>query len=210
MSTYLNHFQWGFEVEKKGDSSPLFQQVHGNRIIHFSDKNSMESAKTDLPQADGAFASFPRAELSVYTADCFPLLFFTENPEGPIAAVHAGWRGLKAGIVKKAVELFSADASTHVLLGPAIRSCCFTVREDFINEWEEAGLLPERYISESSRGTHFDLLAFVLANDLKDLNQNHIHLEHHRCTCCSSPLLPSFRRNKSANPRIRSWIRKTS
>jgi YfiH family protein len=208
MSKTLQHIEWDFEVEKKGDSSPLFHQVHGTKVIEFLNKSAIEIAKTNPSDADGAFASFPEAELSVYTADCFPLLFFTDDPQGPVAAVHAGWRGLKAGIVTNTLSLFENQSDLHVILGPGIRSCCFTVREDFIKDWDAAGLMPQRFLSESERGIHFDLLAFLLTHELKNLNKNKIHLEHHRCTSCSVPALPSFRRNKSGNPRIRTWIRK--
>jgi len=202
--------EWGYDVEKKGESVPLFEQVHGNEILSLKQPRLLEETTEPLPQADGAIAHFSRAEVHVYTADCLPILFFTEEPEGPIAAIHAGWKGVKRGIVQKAYRELSHLKKLHVLIGPAIGSCCFAVREDFIQEWTEAGLSPERFLLHKKNRTYFDLLAYVTQEPLADLPKSNLHLDWFRCTVCSQPPLPSFRRNKSANPRIKTWIRKTT
>ncbi|NBX92031.1 MAG: laccase domain-containing protein [Proteobacteria bacterium] len=205
--SYL-HVQWGFQCEKKGESLPLLNQVHGNTLIGVNAEQDINTLRNAPPDGDGVYAAFNGAELSVFSADCYPVLFFTEDPKGPIAAVHAGWRGIKAGIVGKTYHLLRPWGRLHAVIGPAIQSCCFTVREDFIAEWAQAGLEPNQFCELRSGKTHFDLLSFVLERELRGLSPQSIHLDNHRCTCCSLPPLPSFRRNKSANPRIRSWIRK--
>lgn len=198
------HIQWGFDIEKKGESIPLFEQVHGNEIIVLKDTIKQEIP----PKADGAIAYSNGAEVHVYTADCFPILFFTEDPKGPIAAIHAGWKGVKLGIVQKAYQELSSFKNLHVLIGPAIGECCFAVREDFIKEWETAHLSPEKYLVQRNNRVYFRLKDYVTEEALSYLPKSNLHLEAFRCTVCSLPQLPSFRRNKSANPRIKTWIRK--
>jgi len=205
-----NFFQveCGYLVEKKGDSQPLFNQVHGREILNLASVAHQRNSDTLVPEADGAFSRTPFSELHVYTADCLPVLIFTEDSEGPISAVHAGWKGIKLGIVSHALTFFQGHSNVHVVIGPSIGACCFAVREDFIRDWEASGYDASRFLSESKGRTFFDLLSHLKQTDLKQIPEAHIHLDFYRCTVCSSPELPSFRRNKSANPRLRSFIRK--
>ncbi|MFM8269234.1 MAG: polyphenol oxidase family protein [Pseudomonadota bacterium] len=211
MRDSLFDVEWGYDVEKKGDSAPLFEQVHGSELLHFKSASDLPSEEgLSLSKADGAIAYFKKAEIHVYTADCFPVLFFTEEDTGPIGAVHAGWKGIKKGIIQNAYRQLSHCKSLHAVIGPAIGSCCFAVRNDFVQEWEQAGLSPGKYLSLREGRQYFNLLNYVTQEALLGISKNKIHLEWFRCTACSEPSLPSFRRDKSANPRIRTWIRKTT
>jgi YfiH family protein len=102
-------------------------QVHGTRIR--------------LPEspdacADACFEDRPGHVCVVMTADCLPVLFC--NAAGTrVAAAHAGWRGLLAGVLEQTVAAF-ADPPAELLawLGPAIGPQAFEVgdevREAFI------------------------------------------------------------------------------
>lgn len=208
MIQQMFHVEWGIDIEKKGDSQPLFEQVHGDQILHFREPPIEKEVLSPLCPADGAVAYFSKAELHVYTADCFPILFFTEEATGPVAAIHAGWKGLKKGIVQKACNELSMHPTLHAIVGPAIGECCFAVREDFIEDWKNAGLTPQKYLTSRGNRYYFNLLKYVTQEALAPLSATNIHLQWHRCTACSSPALPSFRRNKSANPRLKTWIKK--
>jgi YfiH family protein len=198
----------GYDIEKKGDSLPFFQQVHGKTVLELK-PSSQAPDSISIPEADAGIAYLPLQSVWVYTADCFPILFFTEDPMGPIAAAHAGWRGIKQGIVKETLLSFSSQSRVHVAIGPAIGKCCFSVRNDFIEEWESASLSPQRFCEKSGDRIFFDLWTFLRQRDLASIPDDRIHLDLFRCTACSSPALPSFRREKSANPRIRSWIKRS-
>ncbi len=50
--------------------------------------------------------------------------------QGTVAAVHAGWRGLAAGILQRAAALFEDPADVRVAIGPAIGPCHYEVGED--------------------------------------------------------------------------------
>jgi hypothetical protein len=70
-------------------------QVHGNQVV-----DAVDSA---IPlRADGAFTGKAGVVCSVLTADCLPLLLCDGAGER-VAAVHAGWRGLAAGVVEQGV-----------------------------------------------------------------------------------------------------------
>jgi polyphenol oxidase len=72
---------------------------------------------------DGGGAGGP--VLAIHTADCAPVALV--SPEGILAAVHAGWRGLQAGIVETTVtQMRTHGASTvRAVLGPCIHAECY-------------------------------------------------------------------------------------
>ncbi len=63
--------------------------------------------------------------LAVLTADCAPIAL--GSPEGVVGSVHAGWRGLMAGVVERAVEAMVGLGATEVVgaLGPCIHADCY-------------------------------------------------------------------------------------
>ncbi|MDX1370787.1 peptidoglycan editing factor PgeF, partial [Pseudomonas sp.] len=87
-------------------------------------------------EADAAWSGSPGQVCAVMTADCLPVLF--ANRSGTrVAAAHAGWRGLAAGVLEQTLGHF-ADAPGEIVawLGPAIGPEAFEVgdevREAFI------------------------------------------------------------------------------
>lgn len=104
------------------------QQVHGIDVVQASAARVM--------QADASWSRTAGVACTIMTADCLPALFC--NRAGTqVAAAHAGWRGLAAGVLEAAVDSF-ADAPCDVLvwLGPAIGPQAFEVgpevREAFV------------------------------------------------------------------------------
>ena len=96
------------------------EQVHGTDVIY------APNAK-DMPQADGSYSDKAGVICAVMTADCLPLLLC--NKQGTqVAAVHAGWRGLAFGVIRKAMTQFSPnDEPILAFLGPAIGPEAFEV-----------------------------------------------------------------------------------
>lgn len=82
-----------------------------------------------IPDTDGLHTRTAGVALAVATADCAPVIL---AGDGRIAVVHAGWRGVAAGIVDKAIGLFEAPASVRAVVGPAAGSCCYEVGEDVV------------------------------------------------------------------------------
>lgn len=110
------------------------QQVHGTRVQRLPARGDRIFA--DAPRADALYTDRPGVALAVMTADCLPVLLCDERGR-EVAAVHAGWRGLAAGILNRVVEGFHAPPSRLMAwVGPAICAQHFEVgpevREAFV------------------------------------------------------------------------------
>jgi YfiH family protein len=96
------------------------RQVHGDTVVTVGSPGSGAGSKADASVTDR-----PGAVLAVLTADCAPVVLV--SPEGVVAAVHAGWRGLVAGVVEQAVEAARGLGATEIraVLGPCIHAECY-------------------------------------------------------------------------------------
>ena len=95
-------------------------QVHGTAVVE------ADSAEGN-PEADAAIARRPRQVCAVLTADCLPLLLCEEDGS-IVAAVHAGWRGLCAGVIEQALRAMDRPPQALLAyLGPAIGSAAYEV-----------------------------------------------------------------------------------
>jgi YfiH family protein len=98
----------------------------------------------DFPEADALVSDQPDKLLVVRVADCLPVLL--SSRDGRVAAaVHAGWRGLTAGVIPATVatmtERFGVPVDELVAaLGPAIRVEAFEVGEEVAEAFIQAGL----------------------------------------------------------------------
>jgi YfiH family protein len=115
-------------------------QVHGNKVVD-------ASAVTGEIKADASYADIPGTVCAVTTADCLPVLFCDQSG-GRVAAAHAGWRGLAAGILEEVVRILRVSPSQlYAWLGPAIGPQRFEVGE------EVRALFAQRYPANSSAFT---------------------------------------------------------
>jgi hypothetical protein len=72
--------------------------------------------------------------VGVATADCVPLLLASAHGEW-VVAVHAGWRGLAAGVVEGAAEFLAArrpEGGWIAVLGPHVGPCCYEIDEPVV------------------------------------------------------------------------------
>lgn len=99
-------------------------QVHGKHVTLLTD------GMPTNPQADAAVALGSEQVCVVMTADCLPVLF-CDRAGTRVAAAHAGWRGLAAGVLEASLDSLAVDASeVLVWLGPAIGPQVFEVGEE--------------------------------------------------------------------------------
>jgi len=100
-------------------SEPVWlEQNHSSHVID-------AAASGSLQQADASYSVLPGIVCTVMTADCLPLLV-CDTDGTCVAAIHAGWRGLLAGIVTNTVNILPKH-NLLVWLGPAIGPECFEV-----------------------------------------------------------------------------------
>ncbi|MFN3884799.1 MAG: peptidoglycan editing factor PgeF [Rhodocyclaceae bacterium] len=96
------------------------QQVHGTRCVDAA-RQPPDTA------ADASFSRRPGVVCAVLTADCLPVLLCDEAGS-IVAAAHAGWRGLAAGVIEAAVAAMAVPAERLIAwLGPAIGPESFEV-----------------------------------------------------------------------------------
>jgi YfiH family protein len=103
-------------------------QVHGTDVV---DAGALAPG---VPQADASFATARGAVCAVMTADCLPVLFAAADGS-VVAAAHAGWRGLAAGVLQRTVEAMRTAGAGNIVawLGPAIGPAQFEVGADVLD-----------------------------------------------------------------------------
>ncbi len=114
------------------------QQVHGAAVFWAG----AGPATLGIPVADAVVSATPRQLLSVRTADCLPILLACPR-SGVAASVHAGWRGLVAGVIGAAIdsmEPLGADRQGLLAaIGAAIGGGAYEVGEEVEQAFAAAG-----------------------------------------------------------------------
>ncbi len=96
------------------------KQAHGIRVV-------AAEVAAGRPQADACVSARPNQVLAVMTADCVPVLFCDRRGQR-VAAAHAGWRGLAAGVLNSTLAAMGSDPSELLAwLGPGIGPRAFEV-----------------------------------------------------------------------------------
>lgn len=97
------------------------RQMHGADVVEVTAPGDQAGST----EADALVTTATDAVLAIHTADCAPVALV--SPEGVVAAVHAGWRGLEAGVLAAALERMrdAGALSVHAVLGPCIHAECY-------------------------------------------------------------------------------------
>lgn len=129
------------QQQLKLNRQPLWlRQVHGTHVVCADDDSCGE-----VPDADGSWTAQRGSPIAVLTADCLPVVLATGAHDRysverkSVAVVHAGWRGLAAGVVQNAIAALDAKrGSIAAWLGPAIGPLHFEVgaevRDEFLRK----------------------------------------------------------------------------
>ena len=98
------------------------KQVHGNRVVELNGYEIKEPADDPwkLPTGDAAITQTAGEVCAILIADCLPVLF-CDRAGKTIAAAHAGWRGMAAGVLENIIAAMrTPPAEILAWLGPAI------------------------------------------------------------------------------------------
>ncbi|WP_153109914.1 peptidoglycan editing factor PgeF [Propionivibrio limicola] len=110
-------------AEAVGAPPVWLNQVHGTSVVDAA----IHLAAVVPPEADAAWARAPSVVCTAMTADCLPVLF-CDTAGTVVAAAHAGWRGLLAGILEETIAAMRVPAGEILAyLGPAIGPDAFEV-----------------------------------------------------------------------------------
>lgn len=102
---------------------PVFlQQVHGTDVL------PIDATTPDGAVADACTTIDAGIACTIMVADCLPVLF-TDGEGRRVAAAHAGWRGLAAGVLERTVAAFG-DTRPMAWLGPCIGPNAFEVGDE--------------------------------------------------------------------------------
>jgi purine-nucleoside/S-methyl-5'-thioadenosine phosphorylase / adenosine deaminase len=184
--------------DEVGVAPALIRQIHGTtvrRIVTFPVDGIMPLPDEGLalPEADGQATPLREVAPMVMTADCLPIAL---AGEGAVAMLHAGWRGLAAGIVAegvRAVRELGADGPLEAAIGPGAGPCCYEVGEEVHAEFA-------RYDGRVRRGRNLDLKA-IAREQLAAGGVRTVH-DVGLCTICSDEsLFFSHRRDRGVTGR---------
>jgi polyphenol oxidase len=116
------------QTQLSGARPVFLTQVHGVDVAQ------VNAATPDGTTADACITQEPQVACTIMVADCLPLMF-TDDAGRVVAAAHAGWRGLAAGVLERTVhgvceQAGVAPAQVRVWLGPCIGPDAFEVGDD--------------------------------------------------------------------------------
>jgi YfiH family protein len=113
-------------------------QVHGTVVRLVRDPPAGRSTGARRPEADGQATALAGVGAMVLTADCLPVALAGENA---VAMVHAGWRGLAAGVLQSGVDALrqlAGEQEIVALIGPGAGACCYEVGPEVLAAFGEA------------------------------------------------------------------------
>lgn len=181
------------------------RQVHGTHVVVARPEAAPE-------EADAIVSDVPGLPVAVVTADCVPLLL-AERDGTHVAAVHAGWRGLAAGVVEAAVAALctrgAQAARLRAVVGPHIEACCYEVDAPVVaamrarfGEHTDAALAPSR------PGHHRLALGALVAEACRraGLAPDAVAFVPGACTRCDAVRFHSYRRDGRGAGRLLHFV----
>jgi YfiH family protein len=162
----------------------LPKQVHGEGVLVITDAVAPERAG----EADAVITSTRGVGAAVLTADCLPIVIATPSA---VAAVHAGWRGLAAGVIDRAVAALRRQGGgvLNAAIGPGAGACCYEVGDDLHRRFNARG-------QDFRVGRNLDLKAIARVQ-LMEAGVARIH-DAGICTICNGSELTFSHRREGA------------
>jgi polyphenol oxidase len=114
------------------------RQVHG-AVVQRVDSARGSGGDAVAIDADGHVTSLPGLGMMVLTADCLPVAL---GSAGAVAMLHAGWRGLAAGVLEegvRAMEEVGGAREIVAVIGPGAGACCYEVGPEVHARFGSAG-----------------------------------------------------------------------
>ncbi|OLD75001.1 MAG: hypothetical protein AUI33_05820 [Ignavibacteria bacterium 13_1_40CM_2_61_4] len=181
-------------VQIPQDRLAVPSQVHSGTVLAVTSPGRYD-------QCDGLVSSTREIFLAVSVADCLPVFLF-DPVTMTVAAVHAGWRGTRLGILSNALKILFEDVGSRpenllAYLGPSAAVCCYEVGEDVAEQFDPAfvtrrpGRKPRLDLKAANR-------AVLTEAGVPDPN---IEVSEY-CTICNPALFHSYRREGAYSGRM--------
>lgn len=173
------------------DDVVLMNQVHEATVVDVDDTDRGSL----ILGVDGLVTNVKNLFLGVRTADCVPV-FVYDQQNGVIGVVHAGWRGIKSGVIENLLEnlvrLGAQVEYTYMAIGPHIGVCCYNVTSERVQQF-----LPDypQSIVKQKETLHLDLGQIVYAKAQSLGIASHHFDAPIACTSCQSDKYFSYRKD---------------
>lgn len=205
----FQQFVWqshGFGTREASPTADVtLRQIHSNTVFNAAGLHDGER------EGDALVTDQPGLAIGVRTADCVPILLLDAERRA-IAAVHAGWRGSAAGIVRCAIERMGQEFQTspadiYAAIGPCIRACCYEVGLDVAQQF--AAIFPEQKLDATT----------AQKLDLSEANRRQMQaagvkperiFDSCLCTTCEPAQFFSYRRERENPGRMLAVISRLS
>ena len=103
---------------------------HHSAEVRLAEPRGVVTPGTQFDRCDGLWSDEPGQAMMLVTADCLPIALARANGSKPaLSVIHAGWRGLLAGIVAEGAKTLGGGKLTAAI-GPGIGPCCYEVGEE--------------------------------------------------------------------------------
>ncbi|MGC8926853.1 MAG: polyphenol oxidase family protein [Myxococcota bacterium] len=180
----------------------LMQQVHGIDIkeirrIHLRHYKGISYQIEE--NTDAIWTEKKNLALCIKTADCMPIFVVSGSI---IAAIHMGWRGARDKIFERFIRtvLFKRGIkpeTINIICGPHIRECCYSVKDELINEFEMNGYNREDIFIRRGKRLFLSLEStlYMQAKNCR-IPSGNIAVAR-LCTYCLNSLFYSYRRGES-------------
>ena len=169
------------------DDLVLTRQTHTNWVRAVTRDDCNGCFHRNYPECDGLVTNDSGVALTIFTADCTPILLH-DPVTGAVGAAHAGWRGTASAIAKVAVETMVREygcdpGNIRAAIGPNLDKCCFETDADVPEAMRAAlGAEAEPFIEVRGAKFHVDLKG-INALWLKKAGVRHIEISE-ECTMC--------------------------
>lgn len=173
-------------------------QVHGNDMLILRDP---QDPRPEDERCDALATNMKGLLLGVKTADCVPVIL-GDSRSGACAAVHAGWRGTLAEIVKRALARMSEEFGTdsrdvRAAIGPAALGCCYEVGADVVEPFRTKFADADSLFTPTHEG---HALVDLHEANRRQLIEAGVAVERIHalplCTMCRSDLFFSYRQDR--------------
>ena len=161
-------------------------QTHGTRAL-ILEQDSERDADAAITRRAGTVAV-------VMTADCLPILICNRSGT-EVAAVHAGWRGLQAGVIQSALDAMTSPGEELMAwIGPGITQPCFEVGDEVRAAFGDTIRGAQDYFSPHGPGHWLCDLGGLAERVLDQRGVSHVFRDPH-CSYRDSDLFYSYRRD---------------
>jgi len=176
------------------------EQVHGATCV---DVDALGLDTVVGQSADASLSQSMAVALCIQTADCIPLMLWSED--ACIAAVHVGWKGLEAGVIDSALDAlrFRSGGTVSAFIGPSIGSECYEFGETDLNRFRRQ--FGDGVSSVTSQGTpSLDVRNAVRS----ELDRHGVALvgSDERCTACDQRFFSHRARGDTGRQTTVIWI----